>query len=262
MLTFAARPKSSVFGSHSPADNGISSPIMGQGGGGGGASRLKRLSWMLNPSRSAQGLASDASQPKKSTNLSTNESTSRAPRDARPVPSSIQKKKGVRLSSITIPNATTDTARPMAVPNNKISTDTEADADVDVVADTSTSGDVVPDSNAQLFETVPLSKATSVATSASTSSPSDPSVCASEENSPTGARKSSISFPIDLPKPEHPPSINQTPIDALSESSFGRKSSVSSVSFRRSRNPSVAPSLHKQASNSLRNRTASPPPQR
>ncbi|KAK2592564.1 hypothetical protein QQS21_009744 [Conoideocrella luteorostrata] len=82
-----------------------------------------------------------------------------------------------------------------------------------------------------------------------------------EGASPMDGRKFSISFPNELPKPDHS-SSTQTPTDALSESSFGRKSSISSISFRRSRNPSVAPSLHKQSAHGMRIRAASPPPQR
>ncbi|KAG5988055.1 hypothetical protein E4U43_004846 [Claviceps pusilla] len=266
MLTFAARPKSSVFGSHSTnIDN--SSSIMGQGGG--GTSRLKRLSWMLHPSRQAQSLGPDASplSPRSSSKKSarpptkaptqqptqepTQEPTSKAPKDdVKLVPSSIPQEDPIQSPSIAMPNATPDMHKSMADQSTTVS------AEVD--ADSSTTMDAVPDTKSHLPTTVHVSTAASVATSASTS---DSSSNASEDASPTEARKSSISFPTDLPKPEHSPSI-QTPVDALSESSFGRKSSVSSVSFRRPRNHSVANSLHKPASNGQRIRPASPPPQR
>ncbi|KAG5981079.1 hypothetical protein E4U55_003329 [Claviceps digitariae] len=253
MLTFAARPKSSVFGSHSTnIDN--SSSIMGQGGG--GNSRLKRLSWMLHPSRQAQGLAADgsplSSQPpsKKSVRALTKEPTSKTFKDAKLVSSPLPQENPIKLQSIAIPKATPDTHKSLTTSNTSVSAETDAD--------TSTSAGAVPDTESHLTTTDHISTATSVATSASTSNSSSN---ASEDASATDARKSSISFPMDLPKPEHSPSV-QTPIDAVSESSFGRKSSVSSVSFRRSRNPSVANSLHKQPSNGLRIRPASPPPQR
>ncbi|KAG6004477.1 hypothetical protein E4U21_001049 [Claviceps maximensis] len=253
MLTFAARPKSSVFGSHSTnIDN--SSSIMGQGGG--GTSRLKRLSWMLHPSRQAQSHASDgsplSSQPssKKSVKATTREPTSKTLKDAKLLSSSVAQENSINLQSIAMPNATPDTHKCMTFSNTDVSPETDAD--------TSTSADAVPDTESHLTTTVHISTATTAATSASTSNSSSN---VSDDASPTDARKSSISFPTDLPKPEHPPSI-PTPVDAPSESSCDRKSSVSSVSFRRSRNTSVSNSLHKQASNSLRLRPASPPPQR
>ncbi|KAG5990972.1 hypothetical protein E4U54_003996 [Claviceps lovelessii] len=263
MLTFAARPKSSVFGTHSTNIDNSSSTIMGQGGG--GTSRLKRLSWMLHPSRQAQSLGPDASplSPRSSSKKSvrpptkaptqqpTQKPTGKAPKDdVKLVPSPIPQEDPIQSPSIAMPNAMPDMHKSMADQSTTVS------AEVD--ADSSTSTDAVPDTKSQRPTTVHVSTAASVATSASTS---DSSSNASEDASPTEARKSSISFPTDLPKPEHSPSI-QTPIDALSESSFGRKSSVSSVSFRRPRNHSVANSLHKPASNGQRIRPASPPPQR
>ncbi|KAG5916825.1 hypothetical protein E4U42_007476 [Claviceps africana] len=253
MLTFAARPKLSAFGSHSPnIDN--SSFVMGQGGG--GTSRLKRLSWMLHPSRPAHSLASDGSTssprppPRRSVKGPIKETTSsKALKDVELVSSSAPQVNPVKPQSTT-PKATPDTHKSEIIPDSDIS----AHAD----ADTSASLDPVPDTKPRRPTTVHISTDTSVATSASASNSSS---TASEDASPTEARKSSISFPVDLPKPEHSPSI-QTPIDGLSESSFGRKSSVSSVSFRRSGNTSVGPSLRKQVSNGLPIRAASPPPQR
>ncbi|KAG6140036.1 hypothetical protein E4U47_001648 [Claviceps purpurea] len=248
MLTFADRPKSSVFGSHS-MNMGNSSRIMGQGGGGGGGtSRLKRLSWMLHPSRLSQGLASGPSPlsslpaPRKSYSEPINEpireSTSEPLQDAEFASRSISQEDS-KIRPLTFANAASDAETPDPDTSMSLDNDTEP----------------LP----QLITTLHTSAAPSAATSAV---PSSSSSTASEEgSSPTEARKSSISFPTDLPKPEHSPSI-QTPLDGWSEFSFGRKSSISSASYRRSRNPSVAPSVVKQGGDGMRVRTASPPPRR
>ncbi|KAG5957789.1 hypothetical protein E4U58_005652 [Claviceps cyperi] len=246
MLTLADRPKSSVFGSHS-MNMGNSSRIMGQGGGGRGTSRLKRLSWMLHPSRLSQGLVSGPSPlsslpaPRKSYSEPVNEpireSTSEPSQNAEFASRSISQED--------------PKVRPLIFPN------TASDAET-LDLDTSMSLDDDTEPLPRLITALHTTAASSAATSAV---PSSPSSTASEEGAyPTEARKSSVSFPTDLPKPEHSPSI-QTPLDGLSEFSFGRKSSISSASYRRSRNPSVAPSVIKQG-DGVRVRTASPPPQR
>ncbi|KAG5954232.1 hypothetical protein E4U57_004694 [Claviceps arundinis] len=246
MLTFADRPKPSVFGSHS-MNMSNSSRIMGQGGGGGGTSRLKRLSWMLHPSRLSQGLASGPSPL----------SSLPAPRKSysEPINEPIHESTGEPLQNTEFASRSISQEdskiRPLAFCN------TASDAETPD-PDTSMSLDDDIEPLPQLITTLHTSAAPSAATSAV---PSSSSSTASEEGaSPTEARKSSISFPTDLPKPEHSPSI-QTPLDGLSEFSFGRKSSISSASYRRSRNPSVAPSVIKQV-DGMRVRTASSPPPR
>ncbi|QPG95621.1 hypothetical protein C2857_001429 [Epichloe festucae Fl1] len=141
---------------------------------------------------------------------------------------------------------------------NTTNTDANADTSIDTSIDTDINA-----SNPQLATAVAISASSSAATSTSTFAlGSNQSSDASVEILPMDDfRKSCITFPDELPKPGHSPSI-PTPVDAPSESSFGRKSSVSSVSFRRSRNPSIDPSLHKPMSNGPHIRAASPPPQR
>ncbi|TWU71062.1 hypothetical protein ED733_000677 [Metarhizium rileyi] len=216
MLTFAGRPKSSVFGSHR---TDTSLPMEGEGGGGverggkgGTSSRFKRLSFMMHSSRPAQTPDSDRS----------------------PVSSIrsklVQSDTKMATNAVTTMVAGEDTTRPVqAKTSNTLQTS------VSYIPPDAAVGEVV----AKL----------------------DAKQSSSEEPSPTDAKKASITFPDDLPKPDHSPS-ERTPTDAFSESSFGRKSSVSSVSFRRSRNPSVAPCLPKQTAHGVRIRNASPPPQR
>lgn len=209
MLTFAGRPKSSVFGSHRID---TSPPMEGEGGGGGGgargggaSSRFKRLSFMMHSPRLAHGSDSDMSP-----------MSSVPPKGVQP---------DAKLATKTVA---------------KINTETDTTKSVDAKFNAAL------DASASYFP--PPSKL-------------DIKQGSSEDDFLAEVRKASISFPDELPKPDHSPS-DRTPTDALSESSFGRKSSVSSISFRRSRNPSVAPSTSKQTAHGLRIRNASPPPQR
>ncbi|OAQ62393.1 hypothetical protein VFPPC_14138 [Pochonia chlamydosporia 170] len=199
MLTFAGRPKSSVFGRHS---TDTSPPMDGEGGGGGKSSRIKRLSFMMHSPRPSQSPGSDVS--------------------------------------------------PMAsVPPKEVQPETKLDAKMPARTDSvKTKASTTIDTSVSYFPP-PIKVDAKI----------DETQASSGEPSPMDPRKSSISFPEELPKPDHSPS-DRTPTDARSESSFGRKSSISSVSFRRSRNPSIAPGPQKQTPYSLRIRNASPPPQR
>lgn len=75
---------------------------------------------------------------------------------------------------------------------------------------------------------------------------------------PIMTRKSSISFPEELPRPDHSPEI-QSPIGTSSESSFGRRSSATSLSQRARPSPSLKHAAKKQTS---RDRCRTPPPPR
>ncbi|KAK8927728.1 hypothetical protein H634G_05022 [Metarhizium anisopliae BRIP 53293] len=206
MLTFAGRPKSSVFGSHRID---TSPPMEGEGGGGGArgggaSSRFKRLSFMMHSPRLAHGSDSDMS-----------------PMSSVP-PKGVQPDAKLATKTVAKINTETDTTK-------------SVDAKFNAALDASASY-FPPPSKLDIKQ-------------------------GSSDDFSADVRKASISFPDELPKPDHSPS-DRTPTDALSESSFGRKSSVSSISFRRSRNPSVAPSTSKQTAHGLRIRNASPPPQR
>lgn len=233
MLTFAARPKSSVFGSHR-TDSGLSSPsrsVEGEGGGG-TSSRLKRLSFMMHSPRPAQSPDSDVS-----------------PMSSVP-PKQVQ------------PDATTLDTKMDAKPDTKL--DTKMNTEMDAKMDAKIDAQMDADSDTKPATESDAKSNTKLDTSVSYFPPPvivDMKQASSEDVSPVDPRKSSISFPNELPKPDHSPS-DRTPTDAFSESSFGRKSSVSSVSFRRSRNPSVAPVIQKQTTHGLRIRNSSPPPQR
>lgn len=229
MLTFAARPKSSVFGSHR-SDFSLSRsshPVEGEGGGG-TSSRLKRLSFMMHSPRPAQSPDSDVSP-----------MSSVPPKEVRPDTTQLDTKM----------DTMTDTKMD-ASPNTNMDTnkDCKMDADIDIDITPATTEPVTKlDTSVSYFPPPPVNV--------------DMTQGSSEDVSPVDPRKFSISFPNDLPKPDHSPS-DRTPTDAFSESSFGRKSSVSSVSFRRSRNPSVAPGIQKQTAHGLRIRNSSPPPER
>lgn len=189
MLTFAARPKSSVFGSHN-ANTDFS--MEGDGGGGGKTSRLKRLSLMMHSPRPGHSTDSDAS-----------------PMASLP-PKKVQ-------------------------PDAKLATkkDTKTNTKRDSLPLTQIDSNVKPDPNQRFGE-----------------------------HGAAPEKKASISFPDELPRPPHSPA-ESTPTEAPpSESSFGRKSSISSVSFRRSRNPALGPFSQKESPHGLRIRNASPPPKR
>ncbi|QUC22012.1 uncharacterized protein UV8b_06253 [Ustilaginoidea virens] len=198
MLTFAGRPKSTVFGRHR---TGTSTSDLEQVESQGARSRLKKLSLMMHSSRPAYSPALDVSP-------------TSSPQSLPPV------KEGIKQDKLD-----TGCLPPSA----------KAEAVADIKA--------------------------GVAVSAPAITFYQQGCPPSADASPTEPRKSSISFPEELPKADHS-SATPTPVDAVSESSFGRKSSVSSISFRRSRNPSVAPSRPKQTTSGSRIRAASPPPQR
>lgn len=69
----------------------------------------------------------------------------------------------------------------------------------------------------------------------------------------TQRRHSSISFPVELPKPDH-----STASDEASNSSTGRKGSTSSISFQCPRNPSL-PQGNQRQTTGPRIRASSPP---
>ena len=233
MLTFAARPKSSVFGSHRTdfSLSRSSHPVEGEGGGG-TSSRLRRLSFMMHSPRPAQSPDSDVS-PMSSVPL----------KEVRPDTTQLDTKMDTKMDTMT------DTKMD-ASPNTNMDTnkDCKMDADIDIDITPATTEPVTKlDTSVSYFPPPPVNV--------------DMTQGSSEDVSPVDPRKFSISFPNDLPKPDHSPS-DRTPTDAFSESSFGRKSSVSSLSFRRSRNPSVAPGIQKQTAHGLRIRNSSPPPER